>query len=436
MNFNKLFAAILLLAGISFAACDKVPNEPQGPTSGIGQKDTTAVTTSDTLSVAQAIAKQDNNPHFVKGVIVGWYSNHLNDKKVIFSAEGTADTTVLQTNIVIAETAEETDQTKCLCVQLTAGPIRTALNLKEHADNLHKVVILQGTLTSYNSLPGLKEPSMAILDGKTIKNSIDAAEGAAGTGTEADPFNVAAAINKCIETGQTPTTEQYYVKGIVKEIKEEVSTQYGNVTFTMVDEGKEALFTAYRVKGPGDVKFTAPVTKAGDVVVLKAQLVNYKGNTPETSNGGQLLIVNDKPLEGDTTSKDTTQTGVYASTIAWTNGTNAYNDGVGTVNDEANVVIYKLSTSKNAGNATLTIPAGVTKIGFYAVAWKGATNTVLKVGEEDVAVKANDGATGNSPYTLTVTEQDYYEVNVTEGSLALSCPARVLLFAITAKNEK
>lgn len=438
MKLNKIFFAALSIAAIAFASCEHVPEIPDGPGNNPGGKDTTIVNppvnNSDTLTVAQAIATQDAAQHLVKGVIVGWYSSHLNDKKVIFSAESTADTTVFATNIVIAETADETDQAKCLCVQLPAGPIRTALNLKDNAGNLHKELLIHGTLTSYNTMAGLKEPDAAYFEGKEIKNTIGEVDGAAGTGTEADPFNVAAAINKCIEIGETASTELYYVQGTVKEIKEEVSS-YGNVTFTITDPNKDDVFTVYRAKGPNGAALTEPICKAGDVVLVKGQLVNFKKNTPELTTGGQVLSVNGKAIE---VAEDTTttgpQTGTYASTIAWTNGpSGSYNDGKGTVNGEAGVVIYKLGTSKAGGTATLTIPEGTTKIGFYAVAWKGTTNTVLKVGEVEQAVNANDGATSNSPYTLTVTDDDYYEFDVTAGSLALSCDARVLIFAITAK---
>lgn len=436
MKLNKIFSVLMMGAALAFAACgNEAPEGPgSGNGSGTGTGNGSGTTASDTLTVSQAIAKQDNAKHFVKGVIVGWYSNHNNDKKVIFTAEASADTTVLATNLVIAESADETDQTKCICVQLSAGPIRSALNLKDHADNFHKELLIKGTLTAYNTMAGLKEPEVAYLDGAEIKNTIGQVEGAAGAGTEADPFNVAGAINKCIEIGTTASADEFYIQGTVKAITEEASAKYGNVTFTMVDAGKNDIFTVYRAKGPNGAALTEPVCKAGDMVVVKGKLVNYAGNTPELTTGGQVLSVNGKALEivGDTTPVN--QTGKYASSIAWTNGTNAYNDGKGTVNGEENVVIYKLSTSKAGGNATLTIPSGVSKIGFYAVAWKGATNTVLKVGEAEQAVPANDGATGNSPYTLTVDEKaDYYEFNVTPGSLTISCDARVLIFAITSK---
>ena len=60
---------------------------------------------------------------------------------------------------------------------------------------------------------------------------------AKGTGTLDDPFNVAAAIAKAQEVGETATTDSYYIKGKVKSISEQFAAQYGNASFTMVDEG-------------------------------------------------------------------------------------------------------------------------------------------------------------------------------------------------------
>lgn len=115
---------------------------------------------------------------------------------------------------------------------------------------------------------------------------------AKGAGTLDDPFNVAAALAKCQEVGQTASAESYYIKGKVKAITEQFGTQYGNATFTMVDEGYSAVFTAYRVLYLGNKKYTSGTLLAeNDEVVIYAQVVNFKGNTPETS-GGYLYSLN------------------------------------------------------------------------------------------------------------------------------------------------
>ena len=81
-----------------------------------------------------------------------------------------------------------------------------------------------------------------------------------GDGTAASPFNVAAAVAKIkeMEPG-VESTEEYYIKGKVLAVTTTAETikQYGNHTFTMVDEGDNStVFTAFQVYGPGKQKFT------------------------------------------------------------------------------------------------------------------------------------------------------------------------------------
>lgn len=69
------------------------------------------------------------------------------------------------TNIGIADQAEETDPAKILPVQLTPN-FRAGINLADHPENLGKKVRVTGTLEAYFSVPGLKSPtSIQLLDG-------------------------------------------------------------------------------------------------------------------------------------------------------------------------------------------------------------------------------------------------------------------------------
>lgn len=124
-----------------------------------------------------------------------------------------------------------------------------------------------------------------------------------GKGTESDPFNVAAAIKKAQETGETETSTEYYIKGIVASNNTTQATidQYGNMTFTMVDEGTSSpTFTAFQVYGPGKEKFTSTdQIKEGQTVVVCGKIVNYKGNTPETVGKGASYVVS---IDGEGTS--------------------------------------------------------------------------------------------------------------------------------------
>lgn len=121
----------------------------------------------------------------------------------------------------------------------------------------------------------------------------------AGTGTEADPFNVAAAIAKCQQTGETATEEIFFVKGLVSA--DYTVDSYKNATLVLVDAlgATKAKFTAYRVKGADGkgLKEGYKIAKVATVIV-SGKLVNYKGNTPETvQNSGTLVSVNGQAPE-------------------------------------------------------------------------------------------------------------------------------------------
>jgi exonuclease VII large subunit len=115
---------------------------------------------------------------------------------------------------------------------------------------------------------------------------------AKGTGTQADPYNVAGVLNYLNTLGADVTSPgEVYIKGKVKDITEQFGTQYGNATFTMIDEGFDAVFTAYRVLYLGNKKYTeGDLIKAGDEVIVCGKVVNFRGNTPETAQntGGTL----------------------------------------------------------------------------------------------------------------------------------------------------
>ena len=107
-----------------------------------------------------------------------------------------------------------------------------------------------------------------------------------GTSPE-DAFTVAEAIAKCKEIGTTASEEWYYVKGKIYTIKYTFSASYGTANFTMVDEGSDAVFTAYSVKYFNNQSWVEgnQQVAVGDEVIVHGQILNYQGNTPETQTG-------------------------------------------------------------------------------------------------------------------------------------------------------
>ena len=135
---------------------------------------------------------------------------------------------------------------------------------------------------------------------------------AKGTGTKDDPFNIAAAIAKCKEIGETASTEKYYVKGIVVK-GGKASGGYGNVTFDMGDT-KDAtdLFKAYQVAGSDGEKLADGYeVKTGDEVIVYGPIYNYQGKTPETAgkSAAQIVTINGKKTNDNGGGGETSGTG-------------------------------------------------------------------------------------------------------------------------------
>ena len=137
-------------------------------------------------------------------------------------------------------------------------------------------------------------------------------------------------------------------------------------------------------------------------------------------------------------SENTVSTSKYAIDLPYELGDVSYDDGIAIINGEAGCKVIKIGTSKAAGNFTLTVPAG--KYSFYAVAWKGSgtPDVVLKNGEvvvKSITIQANDGVTGNSPYTINVTNADKYEFEVaSDCTLTITSDKRVVFFGIKSAS--
>ncbi len=140
-----------------------------GKTEGGGDTPQGAGTYESPLTVSQAISLAEADAAWVKGYIVGYvpygeaklenakFSSAIDDEKV-------------PTNLIIAESANENNYSKCIPVQLTKGDFRDKFNLKENADVLGKQIIIAGQLTAYFGVPGLKSPTYMEANGKSVGN--------------------------------------------------------------------------------------------------------------------------------------------------------------------------------------------------------------------------------------------------------------------------
>ena len=167
------------------------------------------------------------------------------------------------------------------------------------------VVVICGKIVNYrgNTPETVQNKAYVVsINGKTVEPAPEPTGGdAKGTGTQADPYNVAGVLKFISSLGSdVESSSEVFVKGKVKEIKEQYGTQYGNANFTMVDEGYDAVFTAYRVLYLGNKKYTeGDLLKEGDDVIVCGKVINFRGNTPETVQGsGYLYSLNGKTADG------------------------------------------------------------------------------------------------------------------------------------------
>lgn len=131
------------------------------------------------------------------------------------------------------------------------------------------------------------------LNGKTEGGNTPSTGVATGDGTKENPFNSVAANDYTSKLAKDAKSDkQIYVKGKVVSVKEQYSTQYGNATFYISDDGKEDnQFCVYRALYLNNEKYTSGATlNPGDEVVVCGYVTNYFGNTPETVQGEAYLV--------------------------------------------------------------------------------------------------------------------------------------------------
>ena len=225
------------------------------------------------------------------------------------------------------------------------------------------------------------------------------------------------------------STETLTAKAADKSVSFDVR---GNVKWTVASDN-----AAYKVSPEsGDGNGTVTVSFAENTTDKDVTVKLTVSTTAEVATKSYTVTLTHKGVSAAGTED-------FSSSVEWTLGTNAFSEKA-TINDVEGVPVLKIGSSKKAGTATLKIPAGTTKVSFYGVTWKGKTATLkASVGETQVATQAltaNDGATGNAPYKLTVEDTDKYTITLpakleadTDVTVTTTTNARAILFAIRAE---
>ena len=458
--FSVLMAA---MAAFTFSSCEDVPEPYTLPTQP-GAPTTPEVATQGTeaspYTVTDAKTVKTGTGKYIKGYIVG-YVPGMALNEAIFGDASSAETA--PTNILLAAKADEKEVKNCMPIQLPAGDLRTALNLKDNSGNLKKELIICGNIETYFGATGLKSATYAKINGKEIgKKPGDTTPGtdlkgeAKGDGSEANPFNSVAAqkYTAALEAGKA-TDKEFYIKGKVQSIKEQFSASYGNGSFYIADDANSTQFYIFRIYYFGGEKWKEGdmTLKEGDEIVVCAKLINYMGNTPETNQGGKLISVNGKTSAGGGEVKpdpdpkpDPTPgevaTGENGGFETWadgkpTNWKTASTAGNATLSqsEDAHSGKYSVkvggsaSANKRLGYKEITLKAGEYKVKFYAkaVTEKGAS---VRPG----IVPVTDGKAGDYIYGEYVNELKNTEWKLVEQTLTISADGTYCFVIMNAKK--
>lgn len=213
-------------------------------------------------------------------------------------------------------------------------------------------VVIRGTFVNFKGNTPESEPNKSwihSLNGKTVEAETLVPGEPKGAGTEAEPYNVTAALAKIKTLGEKDTLRNLYVRGKIRYIKEVNLEKYGSATYYISDDNTKKMdsLNIFGSKFLGNVKFTAKdQIKVGDEVVVVGSFVNFKGNTPGAAGGKtHLYMLNGKKEAGGTTPENPKVLSIEGQVVTLTNA----NTEVGT-----ETVTYEVKTLGGADIKPLT----------------------------------------------------------------------------------
>ena len=444
---KKFFYSFFVLAmtAMTFSSCEDVPTPYNLPSINGGDSEeaepTGTGTAADPFNVAAAVKYIDEGGDaatnkYVKGKVVsvdaGSYDSNYGSLKYYISDDGTTKNQFRVYNGY-------------------AGPNRTKFS-GEDALKAGDEVVICGSLTIVNGTKEFTTGNYVVsLNGQPIGGGDTPTTGEAkGTGTEADPFNSVAAQNYTAALAANQTTEQeFYIKGKIQKIDTQFAAQYGNASVHIADDANSQQFYIFRTYYFGGEKWKEGdgLLKEGDEIVVCAKLVNYMGNTPETSQGGKLISVNGKTsIEGGSEKPDTPSTGdtttpngnfetwVDGKPNNWKTASSAGNASVAQSTD-AHSGKYSVkvggstSANKRLGYKEMELKAGTYKIKLYV---KAATATGASIQAGFVPV--TEGKVGDYKYSGYINNISNTEWTLVEKDLVIPSDGTYCIVIMNSKK--
>ena len=123
---------------------------------GGGNGASPSLDTSHAITVTEAMQRTaDGSEVVIKGYIVGYTTTSMNN--VVFSIPDDKP----NTNMLLSDNPDEYDELCCLPVELptTGRNLRGLLNLYDHPEYFNQYIAIQGKLTTYFRVNGLKSPT-------------------------------------------------------------------------------------------------------------------------------------------------------------------------------------------------------------------------------------------------------------------------------------
>lgn len=216
--------------------------------------------------------------YWVKAYIVG----QINGKSISgaefnapFSGSSNDDGTVnnYNTNILIANSADETNSNNCVPVQLPSGALRTGLNLVQNPDLDGQEVLIYGSLEAYFGTAGVKSPTFAQVGDKKF-----------GIDPNVEQVEPEAKVVTIAEFIAAPESNEVYYEltGVISGLSAGGNAViYGN--FDLTDEtgtvyvyGLDKAFTAVG-NTKADKTFAELGLKDGDKITLRGLRGSYNG---------------------------------------------------------------------------------------------------------------------------------------------------------------
>ena len=219
--------------------------------------------------VAAAIAAGSGSNVFVKAYIVGWIEGQTLSSGAHFDANAT-----VASNILIADSPDETNVDKCMPVQLPSGAVRTAVNLQNNAGNYKKEIILVGNIEKYFGVPGIKGTSYAKIGDTEAGTKPSGGEGEGGGGGDTPSGDAQVVTIAQFNDAAVSTDVWYQLTGTIKNLKD--GDKYGN--FDIEDaSGSVYVYGLLSEKGGAKQKFQDLVTAKGIANGKKITIIGNRG---------------------------------------------------------------------------------------------------------------------------------------------------------------